>query len=75
MLSREPQLLAQLTQREAQVLRLLAAGLSSKEVAQELSIAPRTVERYIDQVRLKTRARNRTHMVVEAIRIGLITPA
>jgi len=62
-----------LTQREVEVLQLVAFGLSAKEVAQELAIAPRTIERHIDHIRLKTRTRNRTHMVVHAIREGLIT--
>ena len=64
---------ASLTQREVEVLQLVAGGLSAKEVAQRLAIAPRTVERHIDYIRLKTRTRNRTHMVVHAIREGLIT--
>lgn len=63
---------APLTSREVEVLKLVAVGLSAKQVAQQLSIAPRTVERHIDHVRLKTRTRNRTHMVAHAIRAGLI---
>ena len=72
MLNDRLQLLIQLTQREIEVLHFVAIGLSAKEIAKELSIAPRTVERYIDHVRLKTRTRNRAHMVAHAIREGLI---
>lgn len=61
-----------LTHREVEVLKLVALGLSAKEVAQKLSIAPRTVERHIDHVRLKTGTRNRTHMVAHAIGQGLL---
>lgn len=61
-----------LTTREQQVLELVAQGLSAKEVAQEIDIAPRTVERHIENVRLKTRARNRTHMVTLALELGLL---
>ncbi len=61
-----------LTAREHQVLELVALGLSAKEVAQEIDIAPRTVERHIENVRLKIRARNRTHMVTLAMELGLL---
>jgi LuxR family transcriptional regulator, transcriptional regulator of spore coat protein len=61
-----------LTAREQQVLELIANGLSAKEVAQEIDIAPRTVERHIENVRLKIRARNRTHMVTLAMELGLL---
>lgn len=61
-----------LTLREQQVLEFVANGLSAKEVAQEIDIAPRTVERHIENVRLKIRARNRTHMVTLAMDLGLL---
>ncbi len=62
-----------LTEREQQILELVAIGLSAKEVAQHVSIAPRTVERHIENIRLKMRARNRTHMVTCAVMTGLLT--
>jgi DNA-binding NarL/FixJ family response regulator len=61
-----------LTTREQQVLEFVAQGLSAKEVAQEIDIAPRTVERHIENVRLKIRARNRTHMVSLALELGIL---
>jgi LuxR family transcriptional regulator, transcriptional regulator of spore coat protein len=61
-----------LTVREKQVLELITQGLSAKEAAQEIDIAPRTVERHIENIRLKLRARNRTHMVALALEIGLL---
>jgi LuxR family transcriptional regulator of spore coat protein len=64
--------LTQLTNRESEVLYLVANGRSAKEVAQELSIAPCTVERHIENVRLKTRTRNRAHMVAYVIQEGLL---
>jgi LuxR family transcriptional regulator, transcriptional regulator of spore coat protein len=63
-----------LTNREQQVLELVALGLSAKEVAQEIDIAPRTVERHIENVRLKIRARNRAHMVTCALSMGILGP-
>ncbi|AXB79748.1 response regulator transcription factor [Novosphingobium sp. P6W] len=61
-----------LTNRESEILRAIAQGLSAKEVAKQLNIAPRTVERHIDHIRLKTRTRNRSHMVAFAIANGLV---
>jgi len=64
-----------ITQREAEILALIASGLSSKEVARELGIAPQTVERHIDHARLRTRTRNRSHLVAFALGEGLIKSA
>ena len=62
----------QLTVRECDVLRLVALGRSAKETAIELRIAPCTVERHVENVRLKTRTRNRAHMIAHVIRTGLL---
>ncbi|MBB5714360.1 response regulator transcription factor [Sphingomonas aerophila] len=62
----------QLTDRELRILSLVARGYSAKQAALELGIAPRTVEKHIDHVRLKIRAKNRTHMVAQAIARQLI---
>ncbi|WOK35309.1 helix-turn-helix transcriptional regulator [Sphingomonas sp. C3-2] len=64
---------AGLTGREYQILELVAQGYSAKEVAQRIDIAPRTVERHIDNVRLKLQARNRTHMVAKAIAAQILS--
>lgn len=61
-----------LTSRERQVINLVALGLSAKEAAVELAIAPCTVERHIENVRLKTRTRNRSHMVAYVIKSGML---
>jgi len=61
-----------LTDREYEVLRLVALGLSAKEAALELAIAPCTVERHVENVRLKTRTRNRAHLIAHVIREGLL---
>lgn len=63
----------ELTPRELQILKLIAQGYSAKEAAQEISIAPRTVEGHINTMRLKLRARNRAHMVSNAIASGALT--
>lgn len=60
------------TIRELQILKAVAEGFSAKEAAQNLGIAPRTVECHLDTMRLKLRARNRTHMVAIAMELGLL---
>lgn len=64
--------MVQLTIRECDVLRLVALGRSAKEAALVLDIAPCTVERHVENVRLKTRTRNRAHMIAHVIRTGLL---
>lgn len=61
-----------LTAREQEILEYIAQGLSTKEVAQHIGIAPRTVDRHVENTRLKLRAKNRTHMVACAVVAGLL---
>ncbi|WP_036505253.1 response regulator transcription factor [Novosphingobium sp. AP12] len=61
-----------LTQRETEVVRLIAEGFSAKEAAIYLEIAPCTVERHVENVRLKMRSRNRAHMIACVIAARLI---
>lgn len=63
---------ARLTPREAEIIRLIANGRSAKEAALVLGIAPSTIERHIENVRLKTRTRNRAHMVATILIDGLL---
>lgn len=63
----------QLTDRELQILELVSVGQSAKEIALEIDIAPRTVERHIENVRLKLSARNRAHLITKAAVMGLLT--
>lgn len=62
----------ELTSRENEILELVANGYSAKEAAGILGIAPRTVERHTENIRLKMRARNRAHMVTQAILVGVL---
>ena len=71
-MARQIEELIQITNRESQVLRLISLGMSAKEVALELQIAPCTVERHIENVRLKTRTRNSAHMIAYVIRAGML---
>jgi LuxR family transcriptional regulator, transcriptional regulator of spore coat protein len=61
-----------LTHREQEVLELVAGGYSAKQIASQIGIAPRTVEGHIETVRLKMRARNKTHLVTQAVQAGLL---
>lgn len=61
-----------LTNRERQIVQLVSLGLSAKEAALELGIAPCTIERHVENVRLKTHTRNRVHMVAHVLRTGLL---
>lgn len=61
-----------LTNREREIAELVSLGLSAKEAALELGIAPCTVDRHVENIRLKTRTRNRVHMIAHLIRTGLL---
>ena len=60
-----------LTQREAEVLRLIAAGLSNNDIAKRLFLSVRTVERHIGNVYGKIKTRGRANATSYAIRHGL----
>jgi len=62
---------AGLTRREAEVLGFLAAGHSNKEIAAQLFLSERTVERHITTVYRKTGTRRRTEAMAFALRHGL----
>ena len=64
-----------LTSREAEVLALLAAGLSNAEIAQRLYLSLATVKTHINRIFAKTGVRDRAQAVRYAYRHGLSTPA
>jgi len=61
-----------LTEREVKVLRLLAEGLDTAEVARQLFISERTVKNVVHDVMSRLNLRNRTHAVAYALKQGLI---
>lgn len=63
-----------LTPREEEVLKLIAEGLSSKEIAAALTISVRTVERHRENILGRLGMRDRTQLTRYAIRAGLIEP-
>ena len=63
-----------LSQREEQVLRLVSAGQSDREIAEELFLSVRTVEAHVTRIRTKLGVRSRTAAVTAAIAAGLMGP-
>lgn len=63
-----------LTEREDEVLKLIAEGSSSKEIATTLTISVKTVERHRANILAKLGMRDRTQLTRYAIRAGLIEP-
>jgi DNA-binding NarL/FixJ family response regulator len=61
-----------LTQRETQVLRHLALGLSNKEIGRSLSISVETVKEHVQHLLRKIEATDRTQAAVWAVRKGLV---
>jgi len=61
-----------LTAREAQVLRLVAAGRSNREIAAELVLSPKTVGRHLDNIYVKLGVSSRTAAATAALRDRLI---
>ena len=61
-----------LTQREAEVLRLVAAGKTDREIAEELVIGVRTVSTHVSNILNKTNAANRTEAATYATRNDLV---
>ena len=62
------------SQRELQVLQLIASGLSTKEIAQSLIIAENTVENHRKSLFRKMKARNMAELIIRAIANGYINP-
>ncbi|MFJ3857643.1 response regulator [Streptomyces sp. NPDC090085] len=64
--------IARLTDREADVLRLMATGLSNHEVSERLGVGPQTVKTHVASVLAKTGSRDRTQAVIAAYEAGFI---
>ncbi|WP_025618843.1 response regulator [Salinispora cortesiana] len=70
----EPDSFNTLTRREAEVLRLVARGLSNQEIAAELVLAEQTVKTHVSRVLMKLNLRDRAQAVVYAYESGMINP-
>jgi DNA-binding NarL/FixJ family response regulator len=66
--------LTELTNREREVVALVARGLSNDEIAAHMFISPTTVKTHVSRALTKLHARDRAQLVVLAYESGLITP-
>ncbi|MDW8479234.1 MAG: response regulator transcription factor [Xanthomonadales bacterium] len=62
----------ELTEREAEILRLMASGFSNKEIARLLKVAEGTVKNHVSNILSKLGVRDRTRAVLRAIELGWI---
>jgi DNA-binding NarL/FixJ family response regulator len=70
--SRQEKPVAQLTEREVEILRLLAEGLSNKSISERLSLSENTIKYHLKNILQKLNVQNRTEAVMYAVRNNLI---
>ena len=63
-----------LTEREREVTRLVAAGLSNDQIAERLVVSPATAKTHVSRAMIKLNARDRAQLVVFAYESGLVRP-
>jgi DNA-binding NarL/FixJ family response regulator len=63
-----------LTEREREVMALVAGGLSNDEIAARLYLSPLTAKTHVSRIMTKLNARDRAQLVVMAYETGLVTP-
>lgn len=68
-----PTLVEPLTQREQEVLKLLADGCTNKEIGDKLALAEVTIKKHVQSIIAKLAVSDRTHAATVAIRMGIIS--
>ena len=66
--------LAELTERESEVMLLVARGRSNQEIADELVISPHTAKTHVNRIMTKLQAHDRAQLVILAYETGLLVP-
>jgi len=69
-----PERLETLSQREAEVLQLLARGSANKEIGSHLGIAEKTVKTHVSSILGKLGVQSRMQAALHAVRVGLVPP-
>jgi DNA-binding NarL/FixJ family response regulator len=69
-----PERLDELTEREREVMALVAQGLSNDEIAERLVISPATAKTHVSRTMMKLHAHDRAQLVVLAYETGLVRP-
>lgn len=70
-----PSDLAGLTDREREILTLVASGLTNHEIADRLTVSPLTVKTHVSRILAKLQARDRVQLVIRAYEAGLVRPS
>jgi two-component system invasion response regulator UvrY len=73
-LSGQRSLVDDLGPRETEILRLVASGLTTEQIAESLCLSPKTIQNYHYQIKSKIGARTDAHLVWLAIGAGLVNP-
>ena len=69
-----PPTMGELTEREREVVALVALGLTNEEIAAELVLSPATARTHVSRAMIKLQARDRAQLVVFAYQSGLVRP-
>jgi DNA-binding NarL/FixJ family response regulator len=69
-----PRKLAELTDREREVVALVGTGLSNDEIAARLVLSPATAKTHVSRAMVKLGARDRAQLVIFAYEAGLVRP-
>jgi NarL family two-component system response regulator LiaR len=70
--ARQPALMDDLTPREMEVLKLIAGGMSNRDIAETLVLSEKTVKNHINNIFSKLQINDRSQAMLYAIRQGLV---